>query len=147
MILLTYPYFREVTAVIGQLGRHEAAITPAMVKQRLIAESGELGSLHKAVERVFFSMRNWGLLVSSDQRYAYIPQRQALAASQTNLETWLLACALRYHPAEELPFADLVRLPELNPFHFTQRVDALRQQAGFAVQRTGNGWDMVRVAL
>jgi hypothetical protein len=34
------------------------------------------------------------------------------------LEAWLLAIALSVHPAEELPFADLLRLPELFPFRF-----------------------------
>jgi hypothetical protein len=61
------------------------------------------------------------------------------------LEAWLLACALHAHPAEELPFADLVRLPELFPFRFTVTVDALRQRPRFDVQRQGPGWEMVRV--
>jgi hypothetical protein len=62
------------------------------------------------------------------------------------LETWLLACALHAHPAEELPFADLVRLPELSPFHFAVTVEELRSHARFVVQRQGSGWDMVGVA-
>jgi hypothetical protein len=118
-----------------------------MVKQRMIAERGQLGSLEKAVERVIFSLRNWELLGPSDQRYAYIPQYQSLSASQPDLEAWLLGCALCAHPAEELPFADLLRLPELFAFRFSVQIDALRQHSGFAVQRQGNGWDMVRVAL
>jgi hypothetical protein len=144
MTLLSYPFFRETAAIIGQVGRHEDAITPAMVKQRMIAERGELGSLEKAVERVMFSLRNWGLLTPSDQRYAYTPQVQVLSTSQVDLEIWLLACALRAHPADELPFADLLCMPELFPFAFTVKLDDLRQHSGFAVQRQGDGWDMVR---
>jgi hypothetical protein len=144
MTLLSYPFFRETAAIIGQVGRHEDAITPAMVKQRMIAERGELGSLEKAVERVMFSLRNWGLLTPSDQRYAYTPQVQVLTTNQVNLEIWLLACAIRAHPADEMPFADLLRMPELFPFAFTVKLDDLRQHSGFAVQRQGDGWDMVR---
>lgn len=145
LTLLAYPFFREVAAVAGQLGRREPAITPAMVKERLIAERGELGSLAKAVERVLFSLRNWDLLGPSAQRYAYTPQVQALSTGQRRLELWLLACALHAHPAEELPFADLLRLPELFPFRLTVGVEDLRQYPAFALQRQGDGWDMVRL--
>jgi len=145
MTLLTYPFFREVSATIGQLGRHEETISPAMVKQRMIAERGELGSLEKAVERVMFSMRNWGLLAPSSQRYAYTPRVQALSTNQISLELWLLACALNAHPADELPFADLLHLPELFPFRFAVKVDDARQHPSLAVQRQGAGWDIVQV--
>jgi len=145
MTLLAYPFFREVAAAIGQFGRREQMVTPAMVKQRLIAERGPLGSLDKAVERILFSLRNWGLLAPTAQRYAYAPRRQALSTGLAGLEIWLLACALRAHPADEMAFADLLRLPELSPFRLTLTVETLRQQAGFAVQRQGEGWDMVRL--
>ena len=94
LTLLYYSFFREVTAAIGQMGRYEDHITPAMVKQRLISGRGQLGSLEKAVERIMFSLRNWAMLTETDQRYAYAPQRQVFSASSTDLEAWLLACAL-----------------------------------------------------
>jgi hypothetical protein len=147
LTLLYYSFFREVVAAIGQLGRYEDRVTPAMVKQRLISSRGQLGSLEKAVERIMFSLRNWDLLTESDQRYAYAPQRQAFPASSADLEAWLLACALRAHPADELPFADLLRLPELFPFRFTLAVDDLRAHPRFAVQRQGAGWDMVGLVI
>jgi len=142
---LYYSFFREVTAAIGQLGRQEDSITPAMVKQRLIAGRGQLGSLEKAVERIMFSLRNWDILTESGQRYAYVPKRRAFSTSSADLEAWLLACALHAHPAEELPFADLLHLPELFPFRFTLAVDHLRTHPWFVVQRQGAGWDMVRL--
>jgi hypothetical protein len=89
--------------------------------------------------------RRW--LVDTDQRHAYAPRRQAFPADGTDLEAWLLACALRAHPAVELPFTDLLRLPELFPFRFTLTLDHLRQYPRFAVQRQGAGWDMVRLIL
>jgi hypothetical protein len=145
LTLLYYSFFREVAAAIGQMGRYEDHITPAMVKQRLISGRGQLGSLERAVERIMFSLRNWSILDETDQRYAYATQRQVFSASSNDLEGWLLACALYAHPAEELPFADLHRLPELFPFRFTLSVDEVRAHPRFALQRQGAGWDMVRV--
>ncbi|HNS01568.1 MAG TPA: hypothetical protein PKM78_04210, partial [Anaerolineae bacterium] len=64
-------------------------------------------------------------------------------ASDPALEEWLLAAALTAHPAGELPFADLVRLPELFPFRVTVGVDQLRRSERFDVFRQGSGWDAV----
>ncbi len=145
LTLVYYPFFRKCTAAIGQFSRYEHTITNRMVKQRLVAERGHLGSLDRSAQRVVASLRNWGILTESDQRYAYVPQRQAFFASSAALEAWLLACALQAHPAEELPFADLLHLPELFPFRFALTVDHLRAHPWFEVQRQGAGWDMVRV--
>jgi hypothetical protein len=135
-----------VTAAIGQLGRLQETVTPALVKRRLVAERGQLGSLEKAVERIMYSLRDWGILSETGRRYTYAPQRQALSASSFDLEAWLPTCALRAHPADELAYPDLLRLPELFPFRFTVTVDHLRAHPWFAVQRQGAGWDAVRIA-
>lgn len=114
------------------------------MKQRLVAERGQLGSLEKAVERVMFSLRDWGVLSATARRQVYWAEQQGLAAGGTELELWLLGCVLRAHPADELVFADLVRLPELFPFRFTVTLDHLRRSWSFEVQRQGASWDMVR---
>lgn len=145
--LLTYSFFRECAIAIGQFSRYEDAVTNKMLKQRLISERGHLGALDRSAERIVASLRDWGVLHDSAQRYAYAPARQAFVASSIDLEAWLLACALLAHPAEELPFADLLRLPELFPFRFTLGVDDLRRHPWFGVQRQGIGWEMVRVEI
>ena len=146
MTLLAYDFFRLGVIAMGELSRYDDVITPKAVKRKLTAELGQLGGLEKATERVIFSLRNWGVLVESDQRYAYRSLRRHFSASSVELETWMLAAALRAHPAEELPFADLVRLPELFPFGFTLTLDDLRRTDRFTVNRQGLGWDMVRLA-
>ncbi len=146
LTMLYYPFFRETAVAVGQLTRWDDAVTPALVKQRLVASRGQLGSLDKAVERVIFSLRDWGLVIGAEQRHAFRQVEPPLSTGDAALERWLLACALRSHPAVELPFADLVRLPELFPFRFTLGVDQLRRSPGFAVQRQGLGLDMVGLA-
>lgn len=146
MTLLVYDFFRLTTATVGQISRYQETITPKEVKQKLIAELGQLGSLDKAAERVLFSLRNWGILVESEQRYAYRPLRRHFDASTPDLEAWLLAAALTAHPAHDLPLEDLLRLPELFPFRFTVNADLLRRSGWFEVYRQGSGWDMVALA-
>jgi hypothetical protein len=115
-----------------------------MVVKRMVDELGQLGSLERSVQRVVASLRDWGVLAPSDQRYAYRPQYQAFGASGLELETWLLTWTLQAHPVEEIPFVDLLNLPALFPFRFTVTISGLRQLPGFEVQRQGMGLDMVR---
>lgn len=147
LALVYYPFFRDCAAVIGQLGRYEEPVTNHVLIRRLIADMGQLGSLERAAQRVTSSLRDWGLLVDGGARYTYTPCLHALAASHIDLEIWLLACILQAHPAEALPFADLVRLPELFPFRLTVTVDHLRAHPWFIVRREGAGWDMVGSAM
>jgi hypothetical protein len=145
LALLYYSFFRECAAVVGRFGRIEGEVTTRMVKKRMVAERGHLGSLERSVERVVASLRDWDVLAETEERYVYAPQMRVFPASSAELEAWLLACAIHAHPAEELPFADLLRLPELFPFRFTLAMGALRQHPRFAVHRQGPGWEMVRV--
>ncbi len=146
LTLLHYSFFRMAAIAIGQISRYADDVTPAEVKKRIFSELGQLGAADKATERVVFSLRNWGVLVDGERHSAYKPLRQALKASKSTIEQWLLAAAIAAHPGEELPFGDLVRLPELFPFQFTVGVDDLRRSRRFEVYRQGSGWDMVRLA-
>jgi len=146
MTLLAYDFFRLGVIAVGQLGLYDDVITPKAVKRKLAAEMGQLGGLEKATERVLFSLRNWGVLAETDQRSVYRPLRRHFSASSVELEAWLLASALSAHPAEELPSADLARLPELFPFRFAITLDDLRRSDRFMVHRQGMGWDLVRLA-
>ncbi len=145
LTLLYYPFFRECTTVIGQLGRSTETVTNKVLIQRIIARLGHLGSLERSVQRVVSSLRDWNILTNSSQRHAYALQRQVFSASHLDLEIWLLICALKAHPVEEIHFADLLHLPALFPFSFTLTPNHLRQSSYFEVQRQGMGFDMVRL--
>ena len=132
---------------MGQLARYEETITTTAVREKLYAALGQLGSIEEAVSRVIYSLRDWSILHDGSQRNSYLPQYRSFTASNLELEQWLLASALQVHPAEQLPFADLLHLPALFPFKFSATVHDLRQAPGFEVQRQGLGLDMVRVVV
>jgi len=145
LVLLAYPFFREAAAVVGQLGRRGSLVSSGEVKRRLTATRGELGSLSKAVERVIYSLRDWAMLEDGGERYHYLVRERWLDTDDAGLQAWLLACALTAHPAEELPYLDLVRLPELFPFRISLGLDGLRSSGHFSVSRQGGGWEAVRL--
>lgn len=145
LTMLYYSFFRLGAAAIGQISDYSETITPKDIKKRLTAELGQLGALEKATERIIFSLREWGILEATRQRYVYAPRKRAFATRAPRVELWLLAVALTAHPAEQIPFGDLIRLPELFPFKFTVAVQDVRQLPSFEVHRQGLNWDMVGI--
>lgn len=146
LTMLYYTFFRSSVAAIGRSSTYSNEITGNDLKKHLFAELGQLGAIDKAAARVIFSLRDWGILAETERKNIYKPCRQALTTDQPDLERWLLAAVLTAHPAEEMSFSDLVRLPELFPFRLSITVDALRTDPQFEIHRQGLGWDMVRLA-
>ena len=142
LTLLYYPFFRQTAAIVGQFARTGEPITRAAVHARLAKEIGHLGSLSRASERIVASLVDWGALAHQKKGNIYNPQLQIFKTGNVELQNWLLACALSAHPSNQLPFPDLIRLPELFPFQFTITLDHMRTHKRFNVQKQGM-WDMV----
>jgi hypothetical protein len=142
LTLLYYPFFLQTTAVVGQFARTGEPITRQAVKNRLATEIGHLGSLNRAAERLVASLVDWKILTHQSKGNIYIPQLQSVSTSNSALQCWILACALAAHSADQIPFPDLMRLPELFPFRLTITIDYLRKSSKFDIQKQGM-WDMV----
>jgi len=142
LALLYYPFFRQTAAIIGQFARTGEPITRLAIKNRLAGDIGHLGSLNRASERIVASLVDWGALVHQKKGNIYTPQLQTLKIATPDVQSWLLACALSAHPSDQLPFPDLIRLPELFPFKFLITLDHLRKNSKFNIQKQGM-WDMV----
>jgi len=145
LTMMYYPYFREIAMLVGQISRYEDEFTKIMVKEKLISSRGELGSLERSLRYVLSSMKDWGVLAEGKNQSIYITNRKKFKADNQNIETWLLACSLYAHPASQLPFEDLIRLPELFPFSFQSGIDQLRTNNKFIIQRQGAGLVMVEL--
>lgn len=146
MTMAAYPFFHQVVRVIGRRLLTKDTFTNADIRNAMIADRGHLGGMETAVDRVLFSLRNWGILTTGGRRGVHAAANPRLSTGNLDLQAWLLATALTAHSGEELPFLDLIRLPELFPFSFTLSLDHLRRHPWFAVQRQGAGLDMVRLA-
>lgn len=145
LILAQYPFFRLCAASLGQIARTSDNVSRKMIKDRIAAEMGNLGSLERAVERLFKTWIDWGILAPDEHNQIFQIYARRIPASDLTLEKWLLSCALSAHPADAIPFADLIRLPELFPFRFAITVDDLKRDEGFDVQHQGGGLEMVAI--
>ena len=148
MTMLAYPFFRSSSASIGQLLRHRETFTRDELRRRLTGEFGELGTLPAAINRIVFSLTDWGVMQKvAGTRGDMAPLHGTLQTTRTDLQLWLLMCALTSSSKQEMLLPDLVRSPELFPFHFTVNQRDIRTAPQFEVHRQGNGWEMVAVLL
>lgn len=145
LILAQYPFFRLCVSILGQISRTQREVTRKMVKERVTAELGDLGGNERAIERLFKTWIDWGVLTPDDKNRFFHINIRNISTSNLSLEKWLLACALHAHPSGSLPYADLIGLPELFPFSFNITVDELKKDDRFEVQRQGGGLEMVRI--
>jgi hypothetical protein len=146
MTLICYPFFRNCVAAIGQISRTEKIITRKQIKDRIAGEYGHLGGLDRSVERILASLTNWGALSNTEQKQNYRIVFHEFIASE-DLQRWLLTCALHAHPAEAIPFDDLIHLPEIYPFRFTLGIESLQRDTRFEIQRQGGSLVMVRLKI
>jgi hypothetical protein len=142
MALLAYPFFRQAAEVVGQTLRFGGLVHTGILRERMLARIGSLGALADACKRVTFSLRDWGLLVEAGVRQRYQAPEPRLRPSP-EVGCWLLAAALKAHPAAGLAAEDALNLPELYAFDVAGW--DLRACALLEVTRQGGGYDMVRV--
>lgn len=146
MLLAQYPFLRACLAAIGQAARTEDHVTSPAIQARLANELGHLGGNERAVQRLFVTLTDWGVLAAEEKGKAYRIQRKVFAAPNLELQAWVLAAALRAHPGAGLPFDDLLSLPELFPLRFTIGAAELRGHPAFEVQQQGLDLIMVQAA-
>ncbi|MBN1247671.1 MAG: hypothetical protein JXC32_08440 [Anaerolineae bacterium] len=144
MALLAYPFFRDVAATMGTLGRLQDVFTMAQVQRRMVEGWGQRTTLERAVQRVVRTVYEWDELHNGLAPGAYRlaeavrPENQALAL-------WLLHAALVAHGSDVIPLQALVQLPYLFPFDLASFLGEVRRSPRFAVTRQGLDLEMVAV--
>jgi len=142
---LYYSFFRETASVIGKLSKRGNLITTKEVIKQLVSERGHLGSLERSAQRIVSSLRDWDVLIDSNQSFSYQARYRELKTDSLELEAWLLQCAFNGKNVEQIPYEDLIRLPELFPFKIKIGLDYLRKYTPFSVYRAGGGINMVEM--
>jgi hypothetical protein len=67
--------------LVGQISRYEDEFTKIMVKGKLIASRGELGSLERSLRYVISSMKDWGVSSEGKNQSYYIASRRNFKTS------------------------------------------------------------------
>ncbi len=145
LILAQYPFYRLCSAILGQVSRTQDEVSRKIIREKVIAELGNLGSIERAIERLFKTWIDWGILSTDKKNQLFQVQTRSISPSTIELEKWLISCALIAHPSDSLPFADIMGLPELFPFCFKISISDLQKDEHFSVLRQGGGLEMIGI--
>jgi hypothetical protein len=142
MSLLAYPFFRDVAAVVGQLGRLQGTFTQAQTQRRMIENWGQRTTLQRAVQRLLRTFVDWDVMRDTDVRGSYdvAPPRRT---EDRTLALWLLDCALQANEAEQVPLRGLGQLLYTFPFDLLPFIEKVRRSERFEVTRQGLDLEMV----
>lgn len=144
MAALAYPFFRDLTEVIGRMLTLQDDITNAQVQTRLKTGWGDRETSKEAAGKLITSMVDWEVLRATKTKGHFLLARK-MTTSVTDLQLWLLEAMLSASASDEIEAHQLLRLSELFPFSFTVGVGDLRRHEGFNIHRQGLDMDMVSV--
>jgi hypothetical protein len=143
MATLAYPFFRDLSEVVGRLLALQDDFTTMQVQARMLTAWGDRTTTKEAVQKLITSLLDWEVLRSRKQGHFFLAGK--LTTGVIELQLWLLEALLRATAAEEVEVHQLLRLPESFPFKFTASLGDLRKSEGFNIHRQGLDMDMVVV--
>jgi len=140
MAALAYPFFRDLTEVIGRLLALQDDFTTAQVQARILTTWGDRATSKEAVQKLITSLVDWEVLRKAKGRFLLAQKNKTPA---TDMQLWLLEVVLWARAADEIEAQQLLRLPETFPFTLTASVGDLRNHEQFNIHRQGLDMDMV----
>lgn len=142
MTALAYPFFRDLTEVIGRMLTLQDDVTTIQVQSRLTTTWGDRNTSKEAAQKLITSLVDFGVLRKANGRFRLA---RKMTTSATELQLWLLEAMLAANASDEIEAHQLLRLPELFPFTLTVGLGDLRKNIGFNLHRQGLDMDMVAV--
>jgi hypothetical protein len=142
MTALAYPFFRDAAEVVGRLLALQDDFTTAQVQGRMLTTWGDRATSKEAAQKLITTFVDWEALRATKTKGHFLQSRK-LAASDPDLQLWLLEALLRASVGEEIDARQLLRLPEAFPFSVQVGVADLRNYEGFNIHRQGLDMDIV----
>ncbi len=144
MTAMAYPFFRDLSEVIGRMLTLQDDFTTAQVQARIKTAWGDRATSKEAAQKLITSMVDWEVLRATKTRGHFLLVRK-MTTPVVDIQLWLLEAMLSASASDEIEAQQLLRLPELFPFAFTVSVGDFRKHDGFNIHRQGLDMDMVAI--
>jgi len=143
MCLATYPFFRDVAAVIGRLLGLQGSVALSQITRRTTETWGERSTVIRAARRIARSLVQWEVLTETGERGVYSVGPRAQLASRDPIGPWLAEAGLSNCDRQSRPLRSLVASPELFPFALQLSSSQMRARRRLEVHRQGLDEDLV----
>lgn len=119
MSMATYPFFGTVVDAIGRLLQLQGNVTFAQVGRRVQEKYGERESIHRATQRVFYGLQEWGVISKTNERMVF-ESTTPVEISNPRLSSWLIEAGMITAGLQSLPLNTATKIPALFPFLLTE---------------------------
>lgn len=135
MLLLAYPFFREITALIGRAATTQDTISRSQISRKMVETWGDRTTVKRSILRVFQSLTEWGMLTAngSNETFRAVSIQEVM---DIPLAIWLAEATLLARGVES-PSSTLLQAPENFSFRVSLTLNDLIQSGRFSTFREG----------
>ena len=119
MSMATYPFFGTIVDAVGRLLQLQGSVTFAQVGRRVQEKYGQRQSIHRATQRVFYGLQEWGVLTKTDERMVF-SSKGTIGVSNPQLSSWLVEASMITAGMQSIPLRTVTQMPALFPFSLTE---------------------------
>ena len=143
MCMATYPFFRDVAAVIGRLHGLQGTVALTHITRRTTETWGERSTVIRSDRRIARSLVRWGVLTETGDRGVYAAAPRIAISGDDEVAPWLIEAGLSNCERRARPLRSLLSSPELFPFSLQVSPRQLSTRRGVEVHRQGLDEDIV----
>lgn len=143
MMLLAYPFFKDVTQEISRLLNLQDTIATSVVKNRVKEEYGDRRRVDVAVSAVLTTMKAWEVLIREKGNAVRLSEK--IEIRNPNLQNFMIQVLLKSLNHQALPIEILQNHPLFFPFSYEFDLYELRQQKDLIFHRHGVGEVVVEI--
>ena len=136
MILLAYPFFRDVVSIINRLFVLQGEFSVSQVIRKMEESWGQRTTVIRATQRVIRSLSDWGVIDEMGGRGVYTPAPK-LKTSNLDIEIWFTEAVLRAESSDFIPLEEVYRMPSAFPFAISLSTSDLMDSHRFELTQQG----------
>ncbi len=140
MLLLAYPFFRDIVYSIGLLLKTQNSFTSTQLRNKLVSSWGHRTTIIRAIDRIIQSLKDWDILVI-DQKS--LKPNSKLKIKNESLCLWFLECVFRSENMDSILFDKLISLETMFPFELKIPLYKIKQAQNFEHQIYGMNVEMI----
>lgn len=136
MILLAYPFFRDIVTIISDLFALQGKFSNSQVIRKLERSWGQRTTVRRAAQRVIRSLFEWDIINETGERGVYTPSVKIENLS-IDLELWFVEAVLRSENIEFVAFEQLYDMSSAFPFSLSLSIADLFKSGKFEISQQG----------
>jgi hypothetical protein len=140
MLLLAYPFFRDIVFSIGSLLKIQNNFTSTQLRNRLVSNWGHRTTIIRAMDRIIQSLKNWNILIIDDKS---LKPNSKMMIKNESLCLWFLECVFRTENSDSMLFEKLISSQTMFPFELKIPVYKIKQAKNFEFQIHGMNIEMI----